>query len=192
MKRISLRQTAVAGVLALTTIGGTLGVVSAQALPTSATGAPTHLQQGNGQPGQPGRPGRGEGNGERPQMTDEQRQQMEQQRADAQQKYIDALAKNLGIDSGTVRSALEQTQKDMQAQRVTEVQQAVTDGKLTQEQADQMIQRMQQGGPGMGGPMMGGPGMGGPGMGGPGGPDGGRGPGMGGPGGPRGGPQSGR
>ena len=81
-----------------------------------------------------------------------------------------------------LQSALEQTQKDMQAQRVTEIQQAVTDGKLTQEQADQIIQRMQQGGPG---PMMGGPGMGGPGMGGPGRPEGGRGPG--GPGGPQGG-----
>ena len=65
--------------------------------------------------------------------TDEQRQQMEQQRQAAEQKYIDLLAKNLGLDSATVKSALEQTQKDLQAQRVADIQQAVTDGKLTQD-----------------------------------------------------------
>jgi len=175
MTPFSFKRAAVAGALALTTIGGTLGVVNAQSAPSTATSIVTQQQP----TGQPGRPGRGEGAGEqRPQLTEEQRQQMEQQREAAQQRYIDALAKNLGLDSSTVKAALEQTQKDMQAQRVTEIQQAVADGKLTQEQADQMIQRMQQGGPG---PMMGGPGMGGPGMGGPGGPDGGRGPGAGGP-----------
>jgi hypothetical protein len=168
MSSFSIRRVAVAGVLALTTVGATLGVAGAQALPTTAADIVMQQQPGN----QPGRPGRGEGNGEqRPQLSDEQRQEMQQQREAAQQQYIDALAKNLGLDSSTVKAALEQTQKDMQAQRITEIQQAVADGKLTQEQADQMIQRMQQGGPG---PMMGGPGMGGPGMGGPRGPQGGR------------------
>ena len=164
MTPFSIRRAAVAGVLALTTIGGTLGVASAQALPAAESSIIAQQQP----TGQPGRPGRAEGNGEqRPQLTDEQRQQMQQQREAAEQKYIDTLAKNLGLDSSTVKAALEQTQKDMQAQRISEIQQAVTDGKLTQEQADQMIQRMQQGGAG---PMMGGPGMGAPGMGGPGGP----------------------
>ncbi|MGE3910660.1 MAG: hypothetical protein AB7K36_14960 [Chloroflexota bacterium] len=175
MTPFSFRRTAVAGVLALTTVGATLGVAGAQALPASQTAITAQQQTGE----QPGRPGRGPGNGpgageQRPQLTDEQRQQMEQRREEAQQRYIDALAKNLGLDSSTVKAALEQTQKDMQAQRISEIQQAVTDGKLTQEQADQMIQRMQQGGPG---PMMG-PGFGGPGghgFGGPGGgPQGGR------------------
>jgi ketosteroid isomerase-like protein len=83
-------------------------------------------------------------------------------------------------------AALEQTHKDMQAQRLADIRQAVTDGKLTQEQADQIIQRIEQG---PGGPMMG---PGGPGFG-PGGPGG---PGFGpggprfGPGGPGGGPGS--
>ncbi|MCC7371436.1 MAG: hypothetical protein IT306_23660 [Chloroflexi bacterium] len=187
MMRISLKRTALAGALALTTIGATLGVAGAQGLPVSG---PDHaIQQGYpGGPNQPGRPGRGEGNGsgeQRPQLTDEQRQQMEQQREAAQQRYIDALAKNLGMDSSTVKAALEQTQKDMQAARIAEIKQAVTDGKLTQEQADQLIERIENGGPG--GPMMGGPGMGGPGMGGPGmGGPGMGGPGMGGPAGPQG------
>jgi Spy/CpxP family protein refolding chaperone len=175
MTRFSFKRTAVAGALALTTIGATLGVAGAQALPAGTTDYAVQQQQPGG-PGQPGRPGRGEGNGEqRPQLTEEQRQQFEQQREAAQQRYIDALAKNLGLDSSTVKAALEQTQKDMQAARISEIQQAVADGKLTQEQADAMIQRIQQGGPG-------GPGFG---MGGPGGPEGGRGPG--GPGGPQGG-----
>jgi hypothetical protein len=119
-------------------------------------------------------------------LTDEQRQQMEQRHQEMEQQFIDALAKNLNMDASTVKAALEQTHKDMQAARIEEIKQAVTDGKLTQEQADQIIQRMQQGP--RGGSMMGpgGPGFGGPGMGpgGPGGPGGPRGGGQGGPGGP--------
>jgi hypothetical protein len=166
MTRIPFKRTAAAGLLALATVGATLGVASAQQLPTTdpafAPGpdTPVLVAQAPGEPGQPGRPGRGEGDGQgqRPRLTDEQRQQMEQQRQAAEQRYIDLLAKNLGMDSATVKSALEQTQKDLQAQRISDIQQAVTDGKLTQDQADQMIQRIQQGG----GPMMG-PGFGGPG-----------------------------
>jgi hypothetical protein len=169
MRPISLKRTAVAGLLAVTTVGATLGVVSAQQAPSTEQVAQQPGQPG--QPGDPGRPGRGP-EGQRPQLTDEQREQMEQRRAEAEQRYVDLLAKNLSLDSATVKAALEQTQKDLQAQRVADIQQAVTDGKLTQDQADQMIQRIQQGG----GPMMG-PGFGGPGFGqggGPGGPDGGR------------------
>ena len=182
MTRFSMKRTAAAGLIALATVGATLGVASAQTAPVT-TGVERLAQQPAEKPGRPGNPG------ERPQLTDEQRQQMEQHRAAMEQQYIDALAKNLNLDPATVKAALEQTHKDMQAARITEIQQAVADGKLTQEQADQMIQRMQQGpgGPGMGmGP--GGPGMGfgGPGMG-PGGPEGQGGPGMG-PRGPRGGP----
>jgi hypothetical protein len=186
MTPASLKRTAAAGLLALATVGATLGAASAQQLSTIDPGiapgpdTPALVAQGTGQPrqpGQPGRPGRGEGDGQgqRPQLTDEQRQQLEQQRQAAEQRYIDLLAKNLGLDSATVKSALEQTQKDLQAQRVSDIQQAVTDGKLTQDQADQMIQRMQQGGGPMMGPGFGGPG-GGPGFvqGGPGGPGAGR------------------
>jgi anti-sigma28 factor (negative regulator of flagellin synthesis) len=193
MTPFSLRRTAAAGLLAIATVGATLGIASAQQAPLSpADGAPSvgvdhggggrFAQTPSSPPNGPGRPG---GPGERPQLTDEQRQQMEQHRAEMEQKYVDALAKNLNLDSSTVKAALEQTRKDMQAARVNEIKQAVTDGKLTQEQADQIIQRMQQGGPGGPGMGFGGPGMGpgGPGMG-PGGPDGPRGGGRGGPGGP--------
>ena len=139
-------------------------------MPTTAS---TEIVAQQGQP-PPARPGRGEGQGERPQLTDAQRQEMQQQREAAEQQYIDSLAKNLGVSSDMLKSALEQTRKDMQAQRVTEIQQAVADGKLTQEQADQKIQRMQEGPGGPGG--MGGPGFGPGGMrGGPGGPNGGQG-----------------
>ena len=184
MTPCSLRRTAAAGLLAIATVGATLGIASAQQAPISPTdGAPASgfERHGGGRFAQtpstpPNGPGRPDGRGERPQLTDEQRQQMEQRRAEMEQKYVDALAKNLNLDAATVKAALEQTQKDMQAARIDEIKQAVTDGKLTQEQADQIIQRMQQGGPGMGPGM----GFGGPGMG-PGGPRGGS---HGGPGGP--------
>jgi hypothetical protein len=174
MTRFSLKRTAAAGLIALATVGGTLGVASAQTDTVPTTADTEIVAQQEQQP--PARPGRGEGQGERPQLTDAQRQQMQQQRQAAEQKYIDALAKNLGVSPDTLKSALAQTRTDMQAQRVTEIQQAVADGKLTQEQADQMIQRMQAGPGGMGGPGFG-PGMGGPGgmRGGPGGPNGGQG-----------------
>jgi hypothetical protein len=161
----TLRRTAAAGLLALATVGATLGVASAQQATTPPGAATERVAQDQQPPNQPGRPGRGGPDGQRPQITDEQRQQMEQRRAQAEQQYIDLLAKNLNMDSATVRSALEQTQKDLRAQRITEIQQAVTDGRLTQEQADQMIQRLQQAPLPLMGPM-GGPGMGGHGPGG--------------------------
>jgi hypothetical protein len=191
MTPFSLRRTATAGLLAIATVGATLGVASAQQAPGARPDQAPILADGKDgaeqvaqmppPPGQPGRPGRGEGdgNGQRPPLTDEQRQEMQQRREAAEQRYVDLLAKNLNLDSATVKAALDQTQKDLQAARITEIQQAVTDGKLTQDQADQMIQRIQQGGGMMMGP--GGP-MGGPGFG-PGGPGGG----PGGPGGPNGG-----
>jgi anti-sigma28 factor (negative regulator of flagellin synthesis) len=171
MTRFPFRRTAAAGLLALTTVGATLGVASAQQAPawspafSAGPGSPEQVAQ-QPRPGQPGRPGRGgDGDGQRPQLTDEQRQQFEQRRQEAEQHYVDLLAKNLNLDSATVQAALEQTQNDLQAERVNDIKQAVTDGKISQDQADQMIQRIQQGGgPGFGGPGFGGPG-GGPGFG---------------------------
>ncbi len=182
MTPFSLRRTAVAGVLALTTVGSTLGIAAAQQAPTFDAG-PDGAGLVAQQPQPPERPQPPQ----RPQPTEEQRQQAEQRRQEAEQRYVSLLAKHLSLDESTVKSALEQTQKDLQAARITEIQQAVSEGKLTQEQADEIIQRIQSGPPG---PMMGpmgpgfGPGFGpgGPGFG-PGGPGGGqRGPG--GPGGP--------
>jgi hypothetical protein len=160
----SLKRTAAAGLLAIATAGATLGMASAQA--PSFTAAEHVAQQPAEKPGRP--PG---GPGERPQLTDEQRQQMEQRRQEMEQQYIDALAKNLNMDPATVKAALEQTQRDMQAARINEINQAVTDGKLTREQADAIIQRIQQGPPGpLMGPPMGPPPGAGFGPGGPGGP----------------------
>ena len=158
MTPFSLRRSAAAGLLAIVTVGATLSVASAQQAPTFPS-TERVAQQPAEKPGRPPGPP-----GERPQLTEEQRQQMEQRREEAQQRFIDALAKNLNMDSATVKAALEQTHKDMQAARINEINQAVTDGMLTREQADQMIQRIQQGPP-MGPPM--GPGFG---PGGPGGP----------------------
>ena len=182
MNKTSLKRGAAAVAVAVSILGASVGVAAAQqSTPPDQAGWTTpagqhRVWQGNGDqgPGQrPGRDGQGDQNGQRQQPTQEQIQQMQQQREQMQQQYIDALAKNLNLDSSTVKAALEQTQKDMQAARVSEIQQAVQDGKLTQDQADQMIQRIQNG-PQGGGPGFGGPGMGGPGMGGPGGPNGGR------------------
>lgn len=160
MTPFRFRRTAAAGLLAIATVGATLGVASAQQAPSSPS-TERVAQQPAEKPGRP--PG---GPGERPRLTEEQRQEMEQRREQAQQRYVEALAKNLNLDPSTVKAALEQTHKDMQAVRINEINQAVTDGKLTREQADQMIQRIQQG---PGGPMMGpGPGFG------PGGPGSGR------------------
>jgi hypothetical protein len=186
MNTTSLKRSAAAVAVAVSILGASVGVAAAQqGTPTDQADwtAPADQNQVRQQPGQPGAPGQpgepgqrpggqGDQNGQRQRPTDEQIQQMQQQREQMQQQFIDALAKNLNMDPATVKAALEQTQQDMQAARVTEIQQAVQDGKLTQDQADQMIQRIQNGP--QGGPGFGGPGMGGPRMGGPGGPNGGR------------------
>ena len=170
MTRFSLRRTAAAGLLAITTVGATLSVASAQQAPTWHPGFSANADGSEQvaqlpQPGQPGRPGRGgDGDGQRPQLTDDQRQQFEQRRQEAEQHYIDLLSKNLNMDPAAVKAALDQTQQDLQAERVDDINQAVADGKISQDQANQMIQRIQQGGgPGFGGPGFGGPGFGGPG-----------------------------
>src|SRR4051794_24831127 len=67
MSPFSFKRTAVAGLLALTTVGATLGVAAAQQAPawdpTNATDPSSSEQvaQMPQPPGQPGRPGRGEG-----------------------------------------------------------------------------------------------------------------------------------
>jgi hypothetical protein len=182
MTPFSLRRTAAAGLLAIATAGAMFGVASAQQAPISpSVDAPVIAdgradaerfaqQQPPPPPNGPGRPDGPGGPGQRPQLTDEQRQELEQRRQEAEKRYIEALAKNLNLDPATVKAALEQTHKDMQAARIEEIKQAVKDGKLTQEQADQIIQRIQQGPPG---PMMGpGPGFPPPPPGGPRGPGG--------------------
>lgn len=119
----------------------------------------------------PMRPGQGQGQGQR--GNQQQRQQMH----DA---YLNALAGRLGLSVDQLKAAMQQSHIDL-------INQAVTEGKLTQEQADRRIQAIQSGqfpGPmGPGGPGMRGQGQRGPGMRGQGPGQGQRGPGM--PGGPR-------
>jgi hypothetical protein len=113
-----------------------------------------------GLPPAPGGPGvgapQGPGGG-MPQASPEQ--QMEQE----QQQYIMMLAKNLNMDPEVVKAALAQTQTDMQTMRITQIQQSVTDGTMTQEQATQLIQTLQSGAMGGPGGMPGFPGAGMPG-----------------------------
>lgn len=170
MKAPSLKRAAMIGLAATTLVGASLGVASAQTV--QQDGKPV-IYQNQPQP----KPGRGD-DGQRPQISDEQRQEMQQRREAQEQHYVDLLAGHLGVSSDTLKAALKATQDDLRAERINEINKAVADGKLTQEQANQMIERIQNGGPGGPGFGFGGPRMGGPGMGGPEGPGGpGRGPG---------------
>jgi hypothetical protein len=175
----SIKRVALAGIASVALAGASLGVASAQQQSGVAANPNAVYQQTPQGPG--GRPGPNDPNGNRQPPSAEQIQQMQHRREQEEQAYVNALAKNLNLDPSTVKSALDQTRKDMQAQRISDIQQAVTDGKLSQDQANQMIQRIQNGG-------QDGRGFGGPGFGpghGPDGGRGGRGPGMG-PGGPQG------
>ena len=98
------------------------------------------------------KPGQGPGRGQ--QLTPEQRQQMQQQRQQAQQEYLNRVAANLGVSPQQLQDALKKT-------RVEQINQAVSEGKLSQDQANQMIQRINSGqGPIGFGPNVGGPGHG--------------------------------
>ncbi|MFF5171932.1 hypothetical protein ACFY3U_04780 [Micromonospora sp. NPDC000089] len=82
----------------------------------------------------------------------------QQQKADRQQEFADALAKELGVPADKVTAALqklrEQRQADRpqppsaeerQAQLKSRLDQAVKDGKLTQEQADAITKAVEAG-----------------------------------------------
>jgi hypothetical protein len=90
-------------------------------------------QAAQAQPAPEHRPGR-HGHGSRP--TPEQIQQR-------QQEFTTALAKHLNMSPDAVQQALDQTRADLKNARIAAVQQAVKDGKLTQDQANQIVQRIQ-------------------------------------------------
>jgi len=155
---------------ALATAGASLALVAAlvgtgiATPPASAWAAPSvtlidQVRQAESTPvakperQRPMRPGQGQGQG--PGGNAQQRQQMH----DA---YMNALAGRLGLSVDQLKAAMQQSHIDL-------INQAVTEGKLTQEQADRRIQAIQSGqfpGPmGPGGPGMRGQGQGqGPGM----------------------------
>jgi polyhydroxyalkanoate synthesis regulator phasin len=101
----------------------------------------------------PERPGRGQGQGQG------QRGNMQQQRQQMHDAYMSALAARLGLSVDQVKEAMQQSHIDL-------INQAVTEGKLTQEQANRRIQAIQSGqhagpmGPGAGNQRPGRPGMG--------------------------------
>jgi hypothetical protein len=91
----------------------------------------------------------------------EQGTDRQQQRADRQAEFAEALAKELGVSTDKVTAALEkirqqhqgdrparpftENQQDRQAQLKERLDQAVKDGKLTQEQADAVLKAVEAG-----------------------------------------------
>lgn len=77
----------------------------------------------------------------------------QQQRADRQQEFAESLAKELGVPTDKVTAALEKLREQRQADRTEDRQaklkerldQAVKDGKLTQEQADAVLKAVEAG-----------------------------------------------
>ena len=98
----------------------------------------------------------------------------QQQRADRQAEFAESLAKELGVPTDKVTAALEKLREQRQADRPERpstqdrqaalkerLDQAVKDGKLTQEQADAVLKAAEAGvfpGPGGAGGFPGGPG----------------------------------
>ena len=139
-------------------VGFTYAPPAVQAQGRTASSGLEHLfQTPTGTPGtRPGRP-----------MDPDQRQQFEQQRQQQQQAFINSVASHLGVTPDALTAAMKQA-------RIDQINEAVKDGKLDQNRANQIIQAIQSGqgfmGPGPGGPGGGRPGfqgrpqMGGPGM----------------------------
>lgn len=163
--------------LAAAMIGSSLTTASASAWAASTAPGAEQLRQASPSPEPKPKPGRG---GERQGPRGGNMQQHQQMH----QAYLDALAARLGLSVDQLKEAQKQAQIDL-------INKAVAEGRLTQEQANQRIQAIQNGqmpgGPGMGqrghGPNQGqrgpgprgqqgqgqrGPGMPGPGMPGPG------------------------
>lgn len=123
--------------LVATMVGASLTTASASAWAASATPGLEDVRQADPQPSPAPKPNRGgQGHGEqRPGMN-------MQQREATHQAYLNALAGRLGISVDQLTAAMKQSRIDL-------INQAVSEGKLTQEQANRMIQAVQDGrGPG--------------------------------------------
>jgi hypothetical protein len=118
-----------------TMVGASLTTPSASAWAASVAPGLEDVRQADPQPSPDPQPNRG-GQGQRhPGMNVQQRPAMHQ-------AYLNALAGRLGISVDQLQAAMKQSRIDL-------VNQAIADGKLTQEQADRMIQAIQNGkGPG--------------------------------------------
>ena len=118
-------------------VGGSLSTATASAWAASAAPGFEQVRQAPPSPEPKPKPGqRGQGQGPRGGNM-QQRQQM-------QEAYLNALAARLGLSVDQLKEAQKQARIDL-------VNTAVADGKLTQEQANRMIQAIQSGrGPGQG------------------------------------------
>ena len=120
--------------------GSTLGQVPAFAQVAAVdTPAAEQVSQVPPQPSpKPGAGRRGEG---RPNWGDpQQREQRRQQHQQMREQFITRLAANLGIDRDRVVQALRQT-------RIDRVREAAAAGRITQEQAQRIIDRINSGQP---------------------------------------------
>jgi polyhydroxyalkanoate synthesis regulator phasin len=116
-------------------VAGSLSTATAQAWAASTAPGLEQVRQAPPQPSPEPKPGRGQG----PRGGNMQdRQQM-------QEAYLNALAARLGLSVDQLKDAQKQARIDL-------INKAVADGKMTQEQANRMIQAIQSGqrpGPGM-------------------------------------------
>ena len=121
--------------LVATMVGASLTTASASAWAASVAPGLEDVRQADPQPSPAPKPNRG-GQGERrPGMNVQQREAMHQ-------AYRNALAGRLGVSVNQLQAAMKQSRIDL-------INQAVSEGKLTREQADRMIQGIQNGtGPG--------------------------------------------
>ena len=117
-------------------VGGSLSTATASAWAASTAPGLEQVRQASPEPKPQPKPGRGD---QGPRGNNQQRQQM-------QEAYLNALAARLGLSVDQLKEAQKQARIDL-------VNKAVADGKLTQEQANRMIQAIQSGqrpGPGAG------------------------------------------
>jgi polyhydroxyalkanoate synthesis regulator phasin len=125
--------------LVATMVGASLTTATASAWAASVTPGLEVVRQTDPQPSpspmpRPNRGGQGQGD-RRPGMSMQQREAMHQ-------AYLNALAGRLGISIDQLQAAMKQSRIDL-------INQAVSEGKLSQEQASRMIQAIQDGkGPG--------------------------------------------
>ena len=140
---------ALAGALVVGGLGDQLAPVFAA--PAESGAGVSAVRQTPPNPAPKPAPKPGQGPGPRQPLTPEQRQQLQQQRQQVHQQYLNRVAANLGVSPQQLQDALNKT-------RVEQINQAVAEGMLSQDQANQMIQRITSGqapagfGPGFGGP----------------------------------------
>ena len=139
--RIAVASVGTGLLLAGYVVGSTLGQVPAFAQVAAVVDTPAAEQIAQVPPQPSPKPGAGRRGDSRPNWGDpQQREQRRLQHQQMREQFITRLAANLGIDRDRVVQALRQT-------RIDRINQAVQDGKISRERADQIIQRINSGQP---------------------------------------------